>query len=64
MTAERVKNAFSLEDSKGTQVGAREKEGGLALRTLLYRFLRVVFHYTDAIIVEHLLASLSMSFSP
>lgn len=46
MTAERVKNAFSLEDSKGTQVGAREEEGGLALRTLLYRFLRVWYSTT------------------
>lgn len=32
MNAERVKNTFSLEDSKGVQVGVRDEQGGLASR--------------------------------
>lgn len=53
--AERLKNMLSPEDSKGMQVGARERQGDMALRTLLCLFLkRVAFHSTDAIIMDHL----------
>jgi hypothetical protein len=56
---------LSLEDSKGMQVGAREGQGDLALRTLLCHFLEcVVFHSTDTIIMDCLMESLPMVSSP